>query len=101
MSACCPSGASCCAVTLLQSHGTLDRVHGAGELDQGTVAHQLHQAAVVFRDGWVDKFFATALTREGVPVRSWIFPGNTSDVTTVTRIQRRSTRHEIGAGHQR
>jgi len=30
---------------------------------------------------------ALAVTREGVPVRSWVFPGNTSDVTTVTRIK--------------
>lgn len=30
---------------------------------------------------------ALAVTREGLPVRSWIFPGNTSDVTTVERVR--------------
>ena len=30
---------------------------------------------------------ALAVTREGVPVRSWVFPGNTSDVTTVERVK--------------
>jgi transposase len=29
---------------------------------------------------------ALAVTREGLPVRSWVFPGNTVDVTTVARI---------------
>lgn len=30
---------------------------------------------------------ALAVTRDGLPVRSWVFPGNTSDVTTVERIK--------------
>jgi hypothetical protein len=30
---------------------------------------------------------ALAVTREGIPVLSWVFPGNTSDVTTVTKIK--------------
>jgi len=29
-----------------------------------------------------------AVTREGLPVRSWVFPGNTTDVTTVDRVKR-------------
>ena len=28
-----------------------------------------------------------ALTREGFPVRHWVFPGNTVDVTTVARVK--------------
>jgi transposase len=28
-----------------------------------------------------------AVTREGLPVRSWVFPGNTTDVTTVERVK--------------
>lgn len=28
-----------------------------------------------------------AVTRDGIPVRSWVFPGNTSDVTTVARVK--------------
>jgi transposase len=30
---------------------------------------------------------ALAVTREGLPVRSWVFPGNTVDVTPVARIK--------------
>jgi len=30
---------------------------------------------------------ALAVTREGLPVRSWVFPGNTTDVSTVERIK--------------
>ena len=30
---------------------------------------------------------AFAVTREGLPVRSWVFPGNTTDATTVERIK--------------
>ena len=28
-----------------------------------------------------------AVTREGLPVRSWVFPGNTTDVTTVAQVK--------------
>ena len=28
-----------------------------------------------------------AVTRDGLPVRSWVFPGNTTDVTTVSRVK--------------
>jgi transposase len=30
---------------------------------------------------------ALAVTREGIPVRSWVFPGNTTDVTTIEKIR--------------
>jgi transposase len=30
---------------------------------------------------------ALAVTREGLPVRSWVFPGNTTDVETIQRIK--------------
>jgi len=30
---------------------------------------------------------ALAVTREGIPVRSWVFPGNTTDVTTVEKVK--------------
>jgi hypothetical protein len=39
------------------------------------------------RDNDPQVIIALAVTREGIPVRSWIFPGNTSDVTTVTRVK--------------
>ena len=31
---------------------------------------------------------ALAVTREGIPVRSWVLPGNTTDVTTVERVRK-------------
>ncbi len=31
---------------------------------------------------------ALAVTREGIPVKSWVFPGNTADVTTVRQIKK-------------
>ncbi len=31
---------------------------------------------------------ALAVTREGLPVKSWVFPGNTADVATVERIRK-------------
>ncbi len=39
------------------------------------------------RDNDPQVIIALAVTREGTPVRSWIFPGNTADVTTVTKIK--------------
>ena len=30
---------------------------------------------------------ALAVTREGIPVRSWVFPGNTSDASTIEKIR--------------
>ena len=42
------------------------------------------------KDGsWtVQAVVALAVTREGLPVRSWVFPGNTTDVTTVAKVKR-------------
>jgi transposase len=31
---------------------------------------------------------ALAVTRQGLPARSWAFPGNTTDVTTVAKVKR-------------
>ena len=39
------------------------------------------------RDNDPQGIIALAVTREGVPVRSWVFPGNTPDVTTLTHIK--------------
>jgi hypothetical protein len=39
------------------------------------------------RDNDPQVIIALAVTRDGIPVRSWVFPGNTSDVTTVTKIK--------------
>ena len=39
------------------------------------------------RDNDPQVVIALAVTRDGVPVRSWVFPGTTPDVTTVRTIK--------------
>jgi transposase len=39
------------------------------------------------RDGNPQVVVGLAVTREGLPVKSWVFPGNTGDVTTIARIR--------------
>jgi hypothetical protein len=39
------------------------------------------------RDNQPQVIIALAVTRGGMPVKSWVFPGNTADVTTVARIK--------------
>jgi hypothetical protein len=39
------------------------------------------------RDNDPQVIVGLAVTRDGVPIRSWVFPGNTPDVTTVARIK--------------
>lgn len=39
------------------------------------------------RDGQPQVIVALAVTRDGLPVRSWVFPGNTVDVKTVARVR--------------
>jgi hypothetical protein len=39
------------------------------------------------RDNDPQVIVALAVTRDGMPVRSWVLPGNTADVTTVERIK--------------
>jgi transposase len=39
------------------------------------------------RDGNPQVVVGLALTRDGLPVRSWVFPGNTADVTTITHLK--------------
>ena len=39
------------------------------------------------RDNDPQVIVALAVTRDGMPVRSWVLPGNTADVTTVQRIK--------------
>jgi transposase len=55
------------------------------------------------RDNDPQVIIALAVTRGGVPVRSWIFPGNTSDVATVTKIKDdlRAKEVIIGDGERR
>ena len=38
--------------------------------------------------GWAPQVIvALAVTKQGLPVRSWVFPGNTSDVATVAKVK--------------
>jgi len=39
------------------------------------------------RDGNPQIVVGLAVTRDGLPVRSWVFPGNTNDVSTIARIR--------------
>jgi transposase len=39
------------------------------------------------RDGNPQVVVGLAVTRDGLPVKSWVFPGNTGDVTTIARIR--------------
>jgi transposase len=39
------------------------------------------------RDDALQLVIGLAVTRDGLPVRSWVFPGNTGDVTTVERVK--------------
>ncbi|HEX8933277.1 MAG TPA: IS1634 family transposase [Pseudonocardiaceae bacterium] len=39
------------------------------------------------RDGNPQVVVGLALTRDGLPVRSWVFPGNTADVTTIHHLK--------------
>lgn len=39
------------------------------------------------RDGNPQIVVALAVTRDGLPVRSWVFPGNTADVTTIKKVR--------------
>jgi transposase len=64
------------------------------EDDDGEVWHDQEIAALrkrghnkEGRDGNPQVVVGLALTREGLPVRSWVFPGNTADVTTIDHLK--------------
>lgn len=47
--------------------------------------------------GWAPQVLvALAVTREGLPVRSWVFPGNTADVTTIEKVKSDLKRWKLG-----
>ena len=47
--------------------------------------------------GWSPQVVvALAVTRDGLPVRSWVFPGNTTDVTTIKKIKSDLRGWELG-----
>src|SRR6201988_2250011 len=45
------------------------------------------RAPPILRQSHPQVVIALAATRDGMPVRSWVLPGNTADVTTVARIK--------------
>jgi hypothetical protein len=48
------------------------------------------------RDNQPQVIIALAVTRDGMPVRSWVLPGNTADVTTVARIKQDLQAWQLG-----
>ena len=48
------------------------------------------------RDHDPQVIIALAVTRDGMPVRSWVLPGDTADVTTVQRIKEELRRMRLG-----
>ncbi len=49
---------------------------------------ELRQRGHAKEGGWAPQVVvALAVTREGLPVRSWVLPGNTADVTTVQQVK--------------
>jgi transposase len=56
--------------------------------DEGEQTLELRRLGYAKEGTWSPQVVvALAVTREGLPVRSWVFPGNTVDVTTVARIK--------------
>ena len=56
--------------------------------DEDEIGGGLRQWGRAKEGGWGPQVVvALAVTREGLPVRSWVFPGNTTDVTTVAQIK--------------
>jgi transposase len=56
--------------------------------DEETSAGAIRKFGHCKEGGWGPQVVvALAVTREGLPVRSWVLPGNTTDVTTVKRVR--------------
>ena len=54
------------------------------------------------RDGNPQVVVGLALTRDGLPVRSWAFPGNTADVTTIDHLNNPGLKaHALAGCHDR
>ena len=67
----------------------IDEPDEHGELWAGKLFAPLRQCGhnKEGRDNQPQVIIALAVTRDGLPVRSWVLPGNTADVTTVARIK--------------
>ena len=63
-----------------------DEVDDSDETDRETALRQYGRPK---DGGWsVQMVVALAVTHEGLPVKSWVLPGNTTDVTTVAKVKR-------------
>src|SRR5262245_13461809 len=67
----------------------IDEEDAAGEDGQGHPIPALRKRGhnTEGRDGNPQVVVGLALTREGLPVGSWVFPGNTADVTTIDHLK--------------
>src|SRR5207249_6347807 len=68
--------------------GDADTVHGSAAA--GRRAYKAPRKRGHSKNGRSDApqiVIGMAVTREGFPVRHWVFPGNTVDVTTVARVK--------------
>ena len=58
------------------------------EEDEGDSEDAFRKFGYAKEGGWGPQVVvALAVTREGFPVRSWVFPGNTTDVNTVEKVR--------------
>ena len=56
--------------------------------DEGDSEEAIRKFGRAKEGGWGPQVIvALAVTREGLPVRSWVFPGNTTDVNTVEKVR--------------
>ena len=72
-----------------EGSGPEDIVHGS--LDAGRKPYKAPRKRGLSKNGRSDApqiVVGMAVTREGFPVRHWVFPGNTVDVSTVAQVKR-------------
>jgi len=59
-----------------------------GDSDEEEAEEVLRKRGKSKEGSWTPQVVvALAVTRDGLPVRSWVFPGNTADVTTIQQIK--------------
>jgi len=62
-------------------------MNGIHETRAGSMGTMMDAHSKDRRDGDPQVVVGLALTRDGLPVRSWVFPGNTVDATTVAQVK--------------
>ena len=71
-----------------QGHGDDDLVEGS--MAAGSKVYKALRKRGMSKNGRSDApqmVIGLAVTRDGLPVRHWVFPGNTVDVTTVAHVK--------------